>query len=92
MDREPVRNSLYNAGFTDVQSETLSHILAQMATREDLQILRAELRADISSMRSDLLTVVERTARETQAQMTKTMVGVIVSLATIFTLLDVFID
>lgn len=79
-----------------MESETLSHIIGDLATKEDLRTLSAELRAEINgktdSLRSDLLLVIERTARETQLQMMRMMVGLIISLAAIFTLLDIFID
>ncbi len=96
MNRDLLKNTLENAGFTSMESETLSHIIGDLATKEDLRILSAELRAEINgktdSLRSDLLAVIERTARETQMQMMRMMVGLIISLATIFTLLDIFID
>ena len=36
------------------QAEALSRILAEMATKNDLALLRQELRADIQSLKADL--------------------------------------
>lgn len=52
--RRRLKNELENADFSDVQSETLSHIIANLATKADLQLLRSEMKGLAASLRGEM--------------------------------------
>ena len=52
--RRRLKNELENADFSDVQSEALSHITANLATKADLQLLRSEMRELAASLSGEM--------------------------------------
>lgn len=52
--RRKLRNELHNAEFSDVQSETLSHILVNLATKDDLNLLRSDLKGEMRELAANL--------------------------------------
>lgn len=52
--RRRLQNELENADFSDVQSETLSHIITNLATKADLQLLRSEMRELAAALRGEM--------------------------------------
>ncbi len=54
MERELMQDYLENSGMSHSQAESLSRILAEMATKKDLGLLRQELRADLQTLKAEL--------------------------------------
>ncbi len=66
------------------QADTLSNILAEMATKSDLAELRSEVKAELASMRADLATM--------KADLTWRMIAVVGFVGTVITILNAFLD
>ena len=86
MERETVQDYLQKSGMNEAQSEALSRVLAQMATKADLQSVKAEMatKTDLQSLRVDMQSL--------KAELTWRFFAAMVLLATVMTVLDVFVD
>lgn len=84
MQKELIQDYLRKSGMPLSQAETLSRILAQMATKDDMarlderfDTLRFEIRSDLQSL---------------EARLNWRMVSIVGFFAAVMTLLDLFID
>lgn len=99
MDRELLHDYLLRSGMDESQATALSHLLAQTATRNDLLVmettLKADLRLELQLLKADLQELEHKfdgKIESLKADLTWRMIGSLVLLATIMTLLDVFVD
>lgn len=77
MKEEFVEEYLHSSGMEQAQAHALSRILAEMATKDDLERLRSDLRAEMQTLRAEL---------------TLRFYAAVALLAALMTLLDVFVD
>lgn len=76
MDRELIQDYLEGKGMKEAQAEALSRILSEMATKQDLLLLKGEVEKNLETLKADL---------------TWRMIAMAVFLATVMTLLNLFV-
>lgn len=54
MDRRKIKKDLLHSGFADMQSEALSYLFAEMATKEDVRELRSEMHGEFRAVRGEM--------------------------------------
>lgn len=54
MDQHALEHQLTQSEFSVVQARTLSHLLADQATREDLRVMSAEIRGEMGRFRAEM--------------------------------------
>lgn len=84
MNRDLVKDYLGKSGMNDAQAEALSRILDQMATKNELQLLREEMEVRFMAL--------ERKIETVKGDLTWRLIALFAFFGTIMTLLDVFVD
>lgn len=84
MDKDLVQDYLEKSGMNEAQSESLSRIFAQMATKDDLGVLEHKLERRMEGLRAELSAL--------KADLTWRMVSAVAFLAALMTVLDLFVD
>lgn len=54
MERRKIESDLLNSGFPSMQSEALSYLFAEMATKQDLRELRTEMHGEFRAIRGEM--------------------------------------
>ncbi|MEX2399169.1 MAG: hypothetical protein WD423_00245 [Rhodothermales bacterium] len=80
------------ANFSSEQTEALVRVLGETATRTELAAMEERLVSRMDGMETRLRAEITRVVADSQTLMMRWGITMIVSMATIFTLLDIFID
>ena len=88
MQKDLVQTFLRTSGMDSSQAEALSHILGEMATRDDLRFLGQTLEGKIEALDRK----VEGGLHALKAELTWRFFGGLIALGALMTVLDRFID
>jgi uncharacterized protein YPO0396 len=105
MNRELIKDYLQRAEMSEVQAEALSRILAEMATKNDLQLLEervdkrfsvlegqmALLRTELTGQMSQLRSDLTGEMAQMRADLTWRIVALIVLFGTVITIINTFV-
>jgi hypothetical protein len=99
MDKDLTRDYLRRAGMPASQSEALARVMAQFATRDELHAVENRLRTEMlvieTRLRAEMQVMEQRLRADMhsmKSDMTRWFLTTIVLLATLTTVLDVFVD
>lgn len=95
MDRELIQDYLERTGMKDAQAEAISRILGDLATKSDLGMVKSDLAMVENGLRAELRVLEERVDKKLEAlkaDLTWRMIAMTIFLATVMTLLNLFIN